>query len=115
MKHFFAGCYEKANEIDDSSGTFGDFVGLLHCVWITARQAAGADADETATRLLAWMEADPYGFCHNLERGATKVLNKTGLAALIKNVRERFEADLKTSRRGWTAAHADHRRARDPV
>jgi hypothetical protein len=88
---FLAGCYEKANEIEDSSGTFGDFVGQLHCVWITARQAAGADADETATRLLAWMEPDPYGFCHNLEKDAAKVLNKTGLAALIKAVRERFD------------------------
>jgi hypothetical protein len=88
---FLAGCYEKANEIDDSSGTFGDFVGQLHCVWITARQTAGADADETATRLLAWMESDPYGFCLNLERDAAKVLNKTALAALIKNVRERFD------------------------
>jgi len=88
---FLAGCYEKAGEIDDSSGSFGDFVGQLHCGWIRARQAAGGDAGETATRLLAWMEADPYGFCHNLERDAAKVLTKTGLAALIKEVRERFD------------------------
>lgn len=78
---FLAGCYQKADEIDDSSGTFRGFVGQLHCTWIKARQAAGADAEETATRLLAWMEADPYGFCHNLERDAAKVLTKTGLAA----------------------------------
>ena len=56
---FLAGCYEKAGEIDDSSGSFGDFVGQLHCVWIKARQAAGANTDETATRLLAWIEAGP--------------------------------------------------------
>ena len=31
---FLAGCYEKAGEIDDSSGSFGDFVGQLHCGWI---------------------------------------------------------------------------------
>jgi hypothetical protein len=60
---FLAGCYEKAEEIDDSSGCsqyrrermavrrgqarllgegevgFGDFVGGLHCAWIKARQA----------------------------------------------------------------------------
>ncbi len=86
-----AGCYEKAGEIDDSSGTFGDFVGHLHCAWINARQVGGADADETAMRVLAWMDADPYGFCHTLERDAAKVLNKVGLAALIKHVRERFD------------------------
>ncbi|MBI1876178.1 MAG: hypothetical protein HYS05_20115 [Acidobacteria bacterium] len=86
-----AGCYEKAEEIDDSSGIFGDFVGQLHCRWIKACQAAGADPNDIATKLVVWMEADPYGFCHDLEKGATKVLNKAGLAALITHVRERFD------------------------
>jgi tetratricopeptide (TPR) repeat protein len=86
-----AGCYEKAGEIDDSSGSFGDFVGQLHCMWMKTRQAAGADPNEIATRLLAWMEADPYGFCHNLANDAAKVLNEAGLAALTKHVRERFD------------------------
>ena len=113
-----AGCYEKAGEIDDSSGSFGDFVGQLHCGWIKARQSAGADAGETATRLLAWMEADPYGFCHDLERNAAKVLTKTGLVALTKEVRERFDKagtikptpassfhrDAAYARRRWGAA-----------
>lgn len=88
---FLAGCYEKAEEIDDSSGCFGDFVGKLHCAWIKAGQAAGADPNDIATQLVAWMEADPYGFCHDLERDAAKVLNTVGLAALIKHVRERFD------------------------
>jgi hypothetical protein len=52
---FLAGCYEKAEEIDGSSGSFGQFVGELYCGWIKARQAAGADPDETAAHLLAWM------------------------------------------------------------
>ena len=39
---FVAGCYEKAEEIDDSSGNFGMFVKRLFCGWIEARQAAGA-------------------------------------------------------------------------
>lgn len=115
---FLAGCYEKAGEIDDSSGSFGDFVGQLHCGWIRASQAAGVDVGETATRLLEWMEADPYGFCHGLERDAAKVLTKTGLAALIKVVRERFDKagtiepspagsfsrDAPSARRRWGAA-----------
>jgi len=115
---FLAGCYEKAGEIDDSSGSFGDFVGQLHCGWIKARQAAVADAGETATRLLAWMESDPYGFCHNLERDAAKALTKTGLTALIKEVCDRFDnartikpspagsfsRDAASARRRWSAA-----------
>ena len=63
---FLAGCYEKAEEIDDSSGSFGQFVHELFCGWIKARQAAGADPDGTATRLLAWMDDDRYGFCYQL-------------------------------------------------
>jgi len=36
---FLAGCYEKAEEIDDSSGCFGDFVGKLHCSVAAMRRA----------------------------------------------------------------------------
>lgn len=60
--------------------------------WIKTRQAAGADPNEIATRLLAWMEADPYGFCHNLSNDAARVLNRAGLAALVDQIRERFDA-----------------------
>ena len=31
---FLAGCYEKAEEIDGSSGSFGQFVGELYCGWM---------------------------------------------------------------------------------
>jgi hypothetical protein len=47
---FLAGCYEKAEEIDDSLGNFGMFVESLVCGWIKARQAAEADARATADR-----------------------------------------------------------------
>jgi len=89
---FLAGCHEKAAEIDDSSGSFGQFVAELHRGWIKARQAAGADPDETATRLLKWMEDDPYGFCSHLEKDAAKVLNPAGRTAFVKMIRERFDA-----------------------
>jgi hypothetical protein len=56
---FLAGCNEKAEEVDDSSGSFGQFVGELYCGWIKARQAAGADPTETARRLLEWMDDEP--------------------------------------------------------
>jgi tetratricopeptide (TPR) repeat protein len=89
---FLAGCYEKAEEIDDSLGHFGMFVESLVCGWVKARQAGGADADDTAGRLLAWMDNDPYGFCYHLERPLVKVVNKQGLAAFERRIRERFEA-----------------------
>ena len=106
---FLAGCYEKAGEIDDSSGSFGDFVGRLHCRWIKARQAAGAEPEETATRLLAYMEADPYGFCHNLAKDAARALNSAGLRALVKQIRERFDAA------GTTTPRSGESLPRDPV
>jgi hypothetical protein len=59
---FLAGAYQKAEELDDSSGNFGMFVDGLFRGWVKARQAAGADPDETARRLVAWMDDDPYPF-----------------------------------------------------
>src|ERR1019366_6203659 len=35
---FLAGAYEKADEVDDSDGSFGTFVESLFCGWIRARQ-----------------------------------------------------------------------------
>lgn len=55
---FIAGCYEKAEEIDDSSDNLGMFVESLFCGWIKARQAADLDAEQTAKKLLAWMDND---------------------------------------------------------
>jgi len=89
---FLAGCYEKAEEIDDSGGSLGLFVEELFRGWIRARQAAGADPDETAARLLAWMEDDPYGFCAHLERDALKALDRSGRTAFEREVRVRFDA-----------------------
>ncbi|MBI4564839.1 MAG: hypothetical protein HY716_09135 [Planctomycetes bacterium] len=88
---FIAGCYEKAEEIDGSSGEFGMFVESLFCGWARARVAAGADRDETARTLFAWMDEDTYGFCHQLEREAVKAFDKEGLAAFERQVRARFD------------------------
>jgi hypothetical protein len=88
---FLAACYEKASEVDDSSGNFGQFVEGLFCGWIKARQAAGADPDDTAHRLLDWMDDDPYCFCHEIEKNAAKAFDKVGLAAFERRVRAWFE------------------------
>ena len=89
---FLAACYEKVEDLDDSSGSFGDFVDEIVCGWIKARQASGADPDETAVRLLAWMDNDNYGFFYQIETDAAKVFNKAGLAAFERKMRARFEA-----------------------
>ncbi len=89
---FIAACHEKAEEIDDSDGDFGMLVEDLFLDWIKSRQAANHDPDETAKLLLSWMEDDPYGFCHNLDRQVVKVLDKKGLDAFAGQIRAKFEA-----------------------
>jgi uncharacterized Zn finger protein len=91
---FIAACHEKADEIDDSSGNFGMLVEDLFRGWIKARQAANHDPEETAKSLLSWMEDDPYGFCHDLDREVVKVLDKKGLAAFVCQIRAKFESTL---------------------
>lgn len=94
---FLAGCYEKAEEVDDSSGSFGMFVASLFCAWITARQAAGAAPEETAARLVAWMDDDPYGFCWKIEKDAAAALDRDGRAALARQVRACFDAQTASA------------------
>jgi hypothetical protein len=88
---FLAACYLKIEELDDSSGSFGEFVDGLYCGWIEARQANKADPNETAKQLLTWIDQDGYGFCYRLEMDAVKVFNKANLAAFVKLVRARFD------------------------
>ncbi len=104
---FLAGCYEKAEELDGSSGNFGMFVDGLFRGWVKARQAAGSDPDETARRLVGWMDDDAYGFCYQLERDLVKVLDKAGLAAFERRIRERFDGVA-------TAVPGPGERRRDP-
>src|ERR1035438_4134152 len=92
VETFLAGCHGKADELDDSSGSFGQFAQDLICLWIKASQASGADADRTVSRLLAWMDDDPYAFCYEIEKDAAAAFDKAGLAAFEKQIRARFEA-----------------------
>ena len=68
------------------------FVESLSCGWIQARQAAGADPDETARLLLARMDDHPYGFCDTTEGDAVKAFESEGLQAFERQVRARFVA-----------------------
>lgn len=96
---FLAACYLKIEELDDSSGSFGQFVEELYCGWIKARQANKVDPDETAKQLLTWIDQDDYGFCYRLEMDAAKVFNKANLAAFENLVRERFDTAAKKTAR----------------
>ncbi|MBU0988815.1 MAG: hypothetical protein KJ823_01370, partial [Proteobacteria bacterium] len=75
---FLSGCYEKVEEIDDSSGNLGMFFQDLFLSWIKARQKAGHAAEETVGDILNWIVNDDYGFCYDIEKEVAKVLNKEG-------------------------------------
>ena len=92
---FLAGCHAKAEELDDSSGSFGMFVKDLICLWIQSRQASGADPEETAATLIRWMDNDPYAFCHEIEKDTAAVFDSAGRAAFEKQIRAGFEAVAK--------------------
>ncbi|MBI1898477.1 MAG: hypothetical protein HYS04_18375 [Acidobacteria bacterium] len=97
---FLAGCHAKADELDDSSGSFGRFAQELVCGWIKARQASDADPDKTASTLLAWMDDDPYAFCYEIEKDAAAAFDKAGLAAFEKRIRARF-GDASADPSSW--------------
>jgi hypothetical protein len=46
---FIAGCYEKADEVDDSSGYLGMFGGSLFARWVIARQAGAEPTTSSRT------------------------------------------------------------------
>ncbi len=89
---FLAGCYEKAEEVDDSSGNLGMFFGELFCAWIKARQAAGCDAAETVHDILGWMDQDEYGFCFDLDGEVASALDSEGSDLFTKQLEDRFES-----------------------
>jgi hypothetical protein len=116
---FLAGCREKAEELDDSSGSFGQFAKVLICRWIKARQASGAGPDDTAATLLMWMDNDPYDFCYQIEKSVSEALDKAGLAAFESLIRSRFEvipSEERFDRRRWSdVLRAIYLAQRNPV
>jgi hypothetical protein len=112
---FLAGCREKAEELDDSSGSFGRFAKDLICRWIRARQASGAGPDKTAATLLVWMDND----CYQIEKAVAEAFDKAGLAAFESLIRSRFEAipsEERFDRRRWSdVLRAIYLAQRNPV
>jgi tetratricopeptide (TPR) repeat protein len=93
---FLSGCYEKADEIDDSGGNLGMFFEDLFCAWINARQKAKYDLEETVQNILKWMDNDNYGFCYEIERDMVKVLNKESVKLFEAAILSRFEKAFST-------------------
>ena len=58
-KMFLSGCYEKAEEIDDSGGNLGMFFEQLFCAWIKARQKAGRKHGVTSSFFTSVKNEDP--------------------------------------------------------
>ena len=79
---FLSGCYEKVEEIDDSSGNLGMFFQDLFLSWIEARQKAGRAAEETVGDILKWMENDDYGFCYDTEKERGQGSQQGGLSLI---------------------------------
>jgi tetratricopeptide (TPR) repeat protein len=93
---FLSGCYEKADEIDDSGGSLGMFFEDLFCAWINARQKVKYDPAETVQNILSWMDNDDYGFCYEIERDMVKVLNKKSMRLFEAAIKSRFEKAYAT-------------------
>ena len=93
---FLSGCYEKADEIDDSGGNLGMFFEDLFCAWINARQKAKHDPEETVQNILSWMDNDNYGFCYEIERDMVKVLNKKSVKSFEAAIKSRLEKAFVT-------------------
>ena len=97
---FLSGCYEKAEEIDDSSGSLGMFFEELFCSWIKARQKGGCVAEETVHQILKWKDNDGYGFCYNIEPALIKVLNRKGLSVFEICIKSRFDEGFSAAKSG---------------
>lgn len=88
---FLSGCYDKAEEIDDSDGSLGSFVEELFLAWIQARQAVGYDEEKTVGDILAWIENDGYGFTYQAEKRLVGILNKPAYRLYVSRYEEAFD------------------------
>lgn len=95
---FLSGCYEKAEEIDDSGGNLGMFFEELFCAWIEARQKAKYPPEETIQHVISWMDNDDYGFCYEIEKSVVKILNAKGVKIFEKRIKEKFERAFSSVR-----------------
>jgi hypothetical protein len=116
---FLAGCYEKAEEIDDSSGSFGQFVDELYCGWIKARQAG--EEEQVLRRRTLELRASPVllreggayrGVAARRREGAFRAPSQDGLHGRVRRdrrgLRSEQDAVVPAAREG-TVGHATMR------
>ncbi|HSF15652.1 MAG TPA: hypothetical protein VLK65_08870 [Vicinamibacteria bacterium] len=106
------GCYAKAEEVDDSGGSFGDFMQRLCCRWVLARQSGSRPPEETARILVRWIDTDEFGYTSDLDDDIVGVLDEKGLAAFVRLSRARFEEASKEAgrRMGKIGREASYRK-----
>ena len=97
---FLAGCYDKADEIDDSGGNLGDFFQQLFVSWVRARQRAGCSAEDTVRLIMRWIDRDNYGFCHDIEGTVAKVLDRRGLTLFKTHLEQELDTALAPFKAG---------------
>lgn len=88
---FIAGCYEKIEEIDDSSGSMGMFFEELFCSWVISRQKAMLAPEETVKQMLKMIDNDDYGLCYDIEREVVNILERKELSIFENLIYSRFE------------------------
>lgn len=90
-----AGCYEKADDIDDSDGDLGMFFEDIFSEWVKARQNAGDAPKKIVNDILKWIEHDDYGFCYEIEKKVAVILKKGPLKIFKQHFMDRFEEAYK--------------------
>ena len=105
---FLSGCYEKADEIDDSGGNIGKFFEELFCSWVKVRQKARYADEETVHHIQKLIDNDAYGFCYHIEQKLVKVLNRQGLSLFETSIRSRFDEALSAAKTESSVHIHDH-------
>ena len=93
---YLAGCYEKIEECDDSSGGLGIFWDTLFRGWVVARQAAGCPAAETIRLILKWKSTDQYGFCYDIEKEVAQILDAEAYQLLVAHLQKLLDGGLES-------------------
>lgn len=107
---FIAACEEKADQVRDPEGEFGEFAGTLLCRWVRARDLSGVGADEIVFGLVSKLDHDPHGFCYRLEEALPCFMSLPVLDRFERLARDRIDASAPDDggpagypRRRWTA------------
>ena len=77
---FLVACYAKAEEIDDSSGDFGDFFIELIARWAKTAEQIGYSGTQITDKTLTWATKDEYGYLERSVDVAARAVKPETLA-----------------------------------